>query len=233
NGNYSFTSGAIGVPPFIGQSIEVLPDGSKAYVLQANRGMYRGYRTRTLYERIDDAFAGAPRSVESVVLNDGAAQRSMVNRVTVTFNGAAIPDPGAIELRRQDGSLVDSQIAISLAGGKTVAVLTFAGSDFIGGSLADGQYTLTVFADHVHDRWGRELDGDSDGSAGGDRVNGFFRLFGDTNGDGGVDHADLDVMLSSFRKTEGDVGFLWFLDYDGDGRVQGLDMAQVNHRRHD
>src|SRR5262249_61774338 len=34
NGNYSFTSGALGNPPFVGQSIEVLPDGTKAYVLQ-------------------------------------------------------------------------------------------------------------------------------------------------------------------------------------------------------
>ncbi len=58
-------------------------------------------------------------------------------------------------------------------------------------------------------------------------------MFGDTDGDGDVDHADLDVMLSSFRKSRGDVGFLWFLDYDGDGRVHGLDMAQFNERRHD
>ena len=83
---------------------------------------------RTLYEGIDDALAGAPRKVESVVLNDGSAQRSMVNSLTVTFGGAAVLDPGAIELRRQDGSLVDAQVSISLVGGKTVAVLTFAGT---------------------------------------------------------------------------------------------------------
>src|SRR5207247_9166511 len=92
--------------------------------------------------------------------------------------------PGAIELRRQDGSLVGAHLNISLLGGKTVAVLTFAGSEFVGGSLADGSYTLTVRADRVHDRWGRELDGDGDGSAGGDAVESFFRLFGDSGGDG-------------------------------------------------
>src|SRR6266581_193612 len=119
----------------------------------------------------------------------------------------------------------------SSCGGKTVAVLTFAGSEFVGGSLADGSYTLTIRADRVHDRWGRELDGDGNGSAGGDRVDGFSRLFGDTDGDRDVDHADLDLMLSSFRKSRGDVGFLWFLDYDGDGDVDGLDMAQFNQRR--
>ena len=231
NGNYSFTSGAIGNPPFVGQSVEVLPDGSKTYVLQANRGLYRSYRTRTLYEGIDDALAGAPRTVESVIVNDGSAQRSMVNSLTVTFGGAVILDPGAIELRRQDGSLVNFQVNVTAVGGKTVAVLTFAGSEFIGGSLGDGDYTLTVRADRVHDRWGRHLDGDGDGVAGGDGVDGFFRLFGDTDGDHDVDHADLDVMLSSFRKSQGDVGFLWYLDYEGDGNVDGLDMAQFNHRR--
>jgi arylsulfate sulfotransferase len=231
NGNYSFTSGAIGAPPFVGQSIEVLPDGSKSYVLQVGRGLYRSYRTRTLYERIDDALAGAPRRVESVMVNDGSAQRSMVNQITVTFDGAAVLDPGAIELRRQDGSLVGLHADISVLSGQTVAVLTFVGPEFVGGSLADGDYTLTVLANRVHDRWGRELDGENDGRAGGDCVDAFFRLFGDSDGDRDVDHADLDVMLSSFTKTRGDVGYLWYFDFDGDDDVNGLDMAQFNHRR--
>src|SRR5205823_14969406 len=153
---------------------------------------------RTLYEGVDDALAGAPQKVESVVLNDGSAQRSMVNSITVTFAGAAILDPVAIELRRQDGSLVSAQVSIALLGGKTVAVLTFAGPEFVGGSLADGSYTLTVLADRVHDRWGRELDGDADGSAGGDRVFGFARLFGDSDGDGDVDQQDRDRFRSAF-----------------------------------
>jgi hypothetical protein len=86
-------------------------------------------------------------------------------------------------------------------------VLTFVGTEFVGGSLADGNYTLTVLADRVHDRWGRELDGDNDGSTGGDRVDAFFRLFGDSDGDRDVDLADLDMMLSSFGKSRGEAGF--------------------------
>src|SRR5262249_59936601 len=72
NGNYSFTSGAIGAPPFNGQSVEVLPDGTKTYVLQANRGLYRSYRTRTLYERIDDALAGGAQQNQKGVLKHGS-----------------------------------------------------------------------------------------------------------------------------------------------------------------
>jgi hypothetical protein len=211
----------------------VLPDGTKTYVLETDHVgvlVYRSYRTRTLYEGADDALAGAPPKVESVVVNDGSAQRSMVNRITITFGGALVLDPGAIELRRQDGSLVGAQLAISLVGGKTVAVLTFAGPGFVGGSLADGTYTLTVRADHVHDRWGRALDGDGDGAAGGDRSDAFHRLFGDSDGDGDVDQADRDCFRSAFKTSAGEAGYLWYFDFDGDGDIDGRDNGQLNRR---
>lgn len=179
NGNYEFLSGSEGTPPRdTARSIEVRPDGTPVYVLGFASPEYRAFRVRTLYEGVGDALAGAPTRVESVVINDGSAQRSMVNSVTVTFGGAVTLDPGAIELRRQGGNLVDAQLSIWLVDGKTVAVLTFAGPEFVGGSLADGSYTLAVRTDLVHDRWGRELDGDGDGVAGGDRADGFVRLFG-------------------------------------------------------
>ncbi len=232
NGDYSFTLGANGpeppVPP--AHTVEVTPGGTKIYDLQVNRPEYRSYRVRTLYEGVDDALAGVPLKVESVVINDGSAQRSMVNRITVTFGGTLVLDPGAIGLRRQDGSAVNFQLSVLAAGGKTVAVLTFAGSGFVGGSLADGQYTLTVRADRIHDRWGRELDGDGDGSAGGNRSDAFFRLFGDSDGDGDVDRADRDRFRSAFGKSAGDVGYLWYFDFDGDGDVDGRDNGQFNRR---
>jgi hypothetical protein len=233
NGDYSFTLGTNGpVPPARppAHTVEVRPDGTKVYDLAANTPEYRTFRMRTLYEGTDDALAGAPTTVASVVLNDGSAQRSMIDSITVTFSGAAILDPGAIELRRQDGSLVDARISISLVDGKTVAVLSFSGPEFIGGSLADGQYTLTVLADRVHDRWGRELDGDGDGSAGGNRVDGFFRLFGDSDGDGDVDRLDRDAFRSAFKTNAGDAGYLWYFDFDGDGEVDGQDNGQFNRR---
>jgi hypothetical protein len=103
--------------------------------------------------------------------------------------------------------------------------------DIIGGSLADGNYSLLIRGDHIRDEVGRELDGDGDGNGGGDRVDAFFRLFGDSDGDGDVDHADRDAILTSLPKSRGDVGYLWYFDFDGDGQVKGLDMAQFNHRR--
>jgi hypothetical protein len=133
-------------------------------------------------------------------------------------------------LRRQDGTPVDAQLSILLAGGKTVAGLTFGGPEFIGGSLADGNYTLTVLADRVHDRWGRELDGDGSGSAGGNQVDSFFRLFGDSDGDGDVDPLDRDRIRSAYKSMIGDVNYLWYFDFDGDGNVAGPDNGQFNRR---
>jgi hypothetical protein len=83
----------------------------------------------------------APSRVESVAVNDGSAQRSMVNSLTVTFDGPVTLAPGAFELTRRDGNPVELNVAASVVGGKTVAVITFDSPDLIGGSLADGSYT--------------------------------------------------------------------------------------------
>jgi arylsulfate sulfotransferase len=58
NGNFSFTSGFQGQPPNqFGQSIEVLPDGTKTYVLEVAFLEFRSYRMGTLYEGISDQLA--------------------------------------------------------------------------------------------------------------------------------------------------------------------------------
>jgi hypothetical protein len=231
NGNYAFLSGSQGpVPNDIAQSIELRADGTPSYILRFAGPEYRSFRMRTLYEGIDDTLAGAPRKVESVVINDGSAQRSMVNSITVTFDGPAVLDPEAIEFHRQDGTMVNFKLDVSTVGGKTVAALTFAGPEFVGGSLADGRYTLMVRSDRVHDRWGRELDGDGNSVAGGNRSDSLFRLFGDSDGDGDVDGLDRDLFRSAFNKSAGEAGYLWYFDFDGDGDVDGLDNGQFNRR---
>jgi hypothetical protein len=56
NGNYSFTSGWQGqAPNLFAQTIEVRPDGSKAYVLQMSRTEFRSYRMSTLYQGTGDS----------------------------------------------------------------------------------------------------------------------------------------------------------------------------------
>src|SRR5262249_13933764 len=132
NGNFVFTSGSQGVPA-VGQSIELLPDGTKTYVLQSTFPEYRTYRVSTLYDG-----TLLPPVVRGVVVNDGSAQRSKVTSLTVTFSTVVHLDPGAFELVRQGGGVIDLSIAEAVVDGHTVDTLTFVGAGIIGGSLADG-----------------------------------------------------------------------------------------------
>jgi acetyl esterase/lipase len=162
----------------------------------------------------------APPRVASVRVNDGSAQRSMVTSLTVTFSTVVTLDPGTFALVRQDGTLVGLNVTPSVFDGRTVAVLTFIGDDVVAGSLADGSYTLITHAGLIHDDFGRGL-------AEGDRTDAFFRLFGDSNGDGHVDVHDLLRFAGSFGKRTGDPGFLAYFDYNGDGRVDFGDLLQL------
>jgi hypothetical protein len=173
---------------------------------------------------------GDPPKVESVLVNDGSDQRSMVKSLTINFDRVVTFDPGAFGLQSANGSAVSLNVAASIVGGHTVAVLTFNGTGIIGGSLADGNYMLTIRGDRIRDEVGREVDGDADGNGGGDRGDAFFRLFGDSDGDNDIDWLDRDLFRSAFEKSIGDTGYLWYFDFDGDGDVDGLDNGEFSRR---
>ena len=184
--------------------------------------------------------AGAPPTVESVVINDGSAQRSMVTSVTVTFNTVVTIDNLATAfqvINKTSGSPVGFVANRSDAGGKTAVTLTFSGPGVIGGSLADGNYLLKVFAGQVHAA-GFDLDGNHDGTPqddftfGAEALDKFFRFYGDQDGDRDVDATDRFRFLGARGKTRGLAGYLWYFDYDNDGDVDstGTDFDQFNAR---
>src|SRR5215813_12209147 len=76
---------------------------------------------------------------------DRKSTRLNSSHVSISYAVFCLKKKRAIELRRQDGTLIDTRISISLVNGKTLAVLTLAGSDVVGGSLACGSYALTFF----------------------------------------------------------------------------------------
>lgn len=118
-------------------------------------------------------------------------------------------DPAeAFQLFKQDGSQAGLIVTPSVLAGKTVVVITFTGSEIIGRSLADGRYTLTIQADRIRDDLLQDLDGDANGLPGGNRVDAFFRLFGDGDGNGIVDEADFWPCIRAFGKRSGDPGYL-------------------------
>jgi hypothetical protein len=169
--------------------------------------------------------------VTGFVINDGSVQRSMVTSIAITFSSVVTLDPGAIELVRQEGGTFAPDIAETVMNGQTVVTLTFSGAGIIGGSLPDGHYTLTIHGNLVHDAaTGLALDGAGTGTAGSDHVETFFRLFGDADGDGHVDLADLELFIGTFGKHAGDAGFLAYFDYNADGRVDFGDLVQLLRR---
>jgi hypothetical protein len=171
-----------------------------------------------------------PPRVERVVVNDGSAQRSMVTRLTVTFSEGVTLDRGAIEVLRQGGGSFTTHVVTQVLGGKTVAVVTFGGGGVVAGSLADGRYQLVLRADRIHDGHGNPLDGDDDGTAGGDRAGAFHRLFGDGDGDADVDWRDLLRFVSALGRRQGDQHYLWYMDVDGDDRVGLIDLLAFTRR---
>src|SRR5262249_47090027 len=157
---------------------------------------YQGATRGTFEVHADGRIEQGPAKVTSVVVNDGSAQRSMVTSLTVTFSAVVPLDPGAFALVRQDGGVIQLTLAQAVVDGHSVDTLTFSGAGILGGSLADGQYTLTIHGGLVHDGFGQALDGAGTGVAGSDRVDTFFRLFGDADGDGVVDARDRDLFRS-------------------------------------
>ena len=168
-------------------------------------------------------------TVTGIAVNDGSAQRSMVTRLTVNFSAPVTIAPNAFELRRRDGTLV-GLVATPAADGRSV-VLTFTGADLIGGSLADGSYTLTIHGDKISDGQGRAVDGDGDGIAGGDYIDAaIFRLFGDGDGDGVVDNSDAFLFKTAYSKSRGQEGYLPSFDFNGDGTIDTIDFAEMKKR---
>jgi dockerin type I repeat protein len=104
----------------------------------------------------------------------------------------------------------------------------FIGSVTEFGSLADGRYTLTALASQISAK-GQALDGDADGTPGGNLVfgdaQGLFRLFGDVNGDQTVNRFDLGYFRNAFGTQLGDPNYLSYLDLNGDGVINGFDLG--------
>jgi hypothetical protein len=68
-------------------------------------------------------------------------------------------------------------------------------------NLTDGNYTATLLAAGITDAGGQALDGNNDGTAGGNYVHSFFKLTGDANGDRIVNHLDFNIVYANFGAT--------------------------------
>ncbi len=178
--------------------------------------------------------ASAPR-VEQILVNGGDAQRSSVDQIRVVFDrvvdlATVTGDPFTLR-NSGTGEILTKVMNIDHTSGRTIVDIMFDPADLSvmsNGSLVDGNYELVVHANGVS-AFGVSLDGDGNGTPGGDRtfnaVDGFFRKYGDHSGNGAVDLLDFAAFRGTFGKRSGDAGYLDGFDSDGNGSIDLLDFA--------
>ena len=186
NGETLASSGVIGAPELSTTATAASPPG--AYPITAAVGSLAA--TNYTFNFVNGTLHVVVVPTVQFMVNDGAAQRSRIDSITVMFRDEVVLDDGAFRLTNASGVSIGLVVNPTVVAGRTVAVLTFAG-----GSLADGAYTLTVAAANVHDLSGRPLDQDY--------THRFFRRFGDTDGNGVVDTVDLFVFYGAFGTRNG------------------------------
>ena len=160
----------------------------------------------------------ATPTVSSFQVNDGNPQRSMIDSLTVTFNEPVTLAGNAITLNmlsQTGGSPTPMTFTLNTPDGGTTWVLTFTDPSFIGGSLPDGAYQLSVAANDVT--------GPGNLSMSANQSFEFIRLYGDFNGDGVVNSIDFGTFASAFGHSTNSSD--WYLDYDGNGVINSIDFG--------
>jgi phosphodiesterase/alkaline phosphatase D-like protein len=167
----------------------------------------------------------AAPTIANVQINDGSAQRSRVRSVTVTLNGvlsASNVGNGAFFVDEAEGGHFNTVVqSFSVVGRQTFITLGFTGAGVgADGSLPDGSYTLSV------DRNKIPVDTPAPITA----IASFVTLFGDINGDGRVDGAEVAFSAHLNGARRGDPDYLWYLDFNADGVINGQDHREVARR---
>jgi RHS repeat-associated protein len=166
----------------------------------------------------------------TIVVNNGATQRSMVSSFTVTFNEAVqFPDgmAAALQLVRTGPDAPTGSVNLAFNSVGNTVEITFDDGVFAPGnakSLIDGNYTLKLVADKIVGKGG-PLDGDGNGMGGDDFILTTHRLFGDADGNRSVTATD----FNAFRLVYGTMGGTTF-DYNGDNEVSAIDFNEFRLR---
>lgn len=155
----------------------------------------------------------APK-VTGTMVNDGGAQRSMVKTLTVTFDTAVTVDPAGVTIYNVRGDTTHFSMQFALVNGKTVLTFTFPNG--IGGSIADGRWTLRINAGAV-----KSVVGGTAMAANHSFT--FTRLYGDTSGDGVYDRSTRTLVKALLGQEVGDPGYRWDLDVNDDGKIDSVD----------
>ncbi len=212
-GNLATFNGLVGIDLTASQNIT---DKVGNLCLPSNRRLTKRTRSTHCSQGLRSHHRRRQQSAESV------------RSIAINFDSEIIFDAGAFDLKTFDGTVIAVQTDVTPGVATNRVVLSFPGT--IGGSLADGDYRLRILDTHIRDAAGNALDGDGNGSAGAVRIDEFFRLFGDMDGDRDVDALDARGLRTTYRKIEGQSGFDNLFDFDGDGDVDAIDQRNFTLR---
>jgi phosphodiesterase/alkaline phosphatase D-like protein len=166
----------------------------------------------------------AAPTLAGLQINDGSAQRSKVRSVTVTLNGVLAQSSigaGAFVLTSTGGQFSTTVQSVSVEDRQTFITLGFTGPG-VGpdGSLPDGSYTLSM------DRSKIPVDTSNPITT----IGSFQTLFGDLDGDGRVNGPEVAASAHLNGTHRGDPDYLWYLDFNADGVIDGKDHREVARR---
>jgi hypothetical protein len=137
NGNYVFTSGFLGTMPNVyGQSIEVRPDGTIAYVLQISKYEYRSYRMSNLY----GYGPTASEATTTTALTSSGNPSSLTQ--SVTFTATVSPVPPATGLPTGTVTFREGTVVLGVGTLNASGVATFTTA-----TLATGPHAITASYD--------------------------------------------------------------------------------------
>ncbi len=197
--------------------------------VQDDGGRNNGGVDRSAPQTFQIIIEPANPTVEFVQIGNGAAQRSVIRELTISFDKEVNVEADAFTLTKigADGGPVGSVTAAAAnVLGRTLVRLSFDGAHTQNDSLVDGHYQLQIDGSKIISD-GVMLDGGS--GPGTAYVDEFFRLFGDGNGNGIVELLDFAMFRRSFGTRAGDDQFAIAFDSDHDNSIGLLDFA--NFRR--
>jgi hypothetical protein len=171
---------------------------------------------------------------------DGSlVQRSRLGTLSVKFDSAVTIDPDAFTVEKLGpggGSVPLTFTTRTEPDGSMYADLVFSGAYMEYGSLVDGNYQLTVDGSKITLSDGSHFDADGDGVAGGTMVwgdevdEGFFRFYGDVNGDRVVSAIDFNAFATRFGSLVEDDLISAALDYNNDGSITAVDFNDFSKK---
>ncbi len=166
--------------------------------------------------------------VTGISINGGEVQRSMLTSIDIKTSVLVRTDATKFELvNTTTGENIALNVYV-IDELLTVQILFVSGPGVIsrplGNTLADGRYRLSVQSGGIYSPTTQRSIGAI--SIGNSRSDGFYRLFGDMNGNGQIDNSDIRDMASALLRRSTSARYVPALDFAGDGFIGVDDLAR-------